>query len=103
MQIEITTAFVDRQATNPEDADVPVGKKLTVTAERGAELIGLGLAVDRSPPARTPAATKRAAPATRKKPATKAAPQSIPAPTPNPDTAQAATPATDAVDTTADA
>lgn len=44
MWIEITTAFIDKTARDPEDAEVPVGKKMNVTAERGAELIDLGLA-----------------------------------------------------------
>lgn len=44
MWIVITTAFIDKLADDPEDAEVPVGKKMNVTAERGAELIGLGLA-----------------------------------------------------------
>lgn len=45
MRIKSTTAFTDKQAKAPEDADVPEGKEFTVTAERGAELIALGLAV----------------------------------------------------------
>jgi hypothetical protein len=44
MRIKITTAFTDLQAKDPDDADVPVDKEITVTAERGAELIALGLA-----------------------------------------------------------
>ncbi|MCP4025932.1 MAG: hypothetical protein GY736_06440 [Sphingomonas sp.] len=44
MRIKITTAFTDLQAKDPADADVPAGKEMTVTAERGAELVELGLA-----------------------------------------------------------
>lgn len=44
MRIKITTAFTDKQAKDPADADVPAGKEMTVTAERGAELVALGLA-----------------------------------------------------------
>lgn len=44
MRIKITTAFIDQQAKDPADAEVPAGKVITVTAERGAELIDLGLA-----------------------------------------------------------
>lgn len=44
MWIRVTTAFIDKQAADPADADVPVGKKLNVTAERGQELIDLKLA-----------------------------------------------------------
>lgn len=49
MRISVTTAFVDREALaknpdDPEAATVPVGKKLTVTADRGRELIDLGVA-----------------------------------------------------------
>lgn len=44
MRIKILTAFTDLQAKDPADADVPAGKEVTVTAERGAELVALGLA-----------------------------------------------------------
>jgi len=44
MRIKITTAFIDKQAKDPEDALVPVDKEITVTAERGTELIDLGIA-----------------------------------------------------------
>ncbi|WCP71554.1 hypothetical protein [Sphingomonas hankookensis] len=45
----MTTAFVDREALaknpdDPEAANVPVGKTMTVTADRGRELIDLGVA-----------------------------------------------------------
>ena len=88
MQIQTTSAFIDRQATNPADAEVPAGKRMTVTAERGAELIGLRLAIDVSPrkPKPTarrakppqPARTKAAPP----KPASKSPPKPAPAPPP---------------------
>lgn len=44
MWIVITTPFIDKQAEDPKDAEVPAGKKMNVTAERGQELIDLGLA-----------------------------------------------------------
>ena len=44
MRINILTAFIDKQAKEAADAEVPAGKTITVTAERGAELIDLGLA-----------------------------------------------------------
>jgi len=44
MRIVITTAFIDKLAEDPKDAEVPAGKKMNVTAERGQELIDLGLA-----------------------------------------------------------
>lgn len=43
MWIKAKVPFIDKLAENPEDADVPVGKKLNVTADRGRELIDLGL------------------------------------------------------------
>ena len=43
MRIEITTTFDD--LTKPEgEQRTDAGTKMTVTAERGAELVGLGLA-----------------------------------------------------------
>jgi hypothetical protein len=45
MWIQITTTFIDKHAADPSEAEVSAGKKLNVTAERGAELIDLGLAV----------------------------------------------------------
>lgn len=55
MRIKILTAFTDLQAKDPADADVPAGKEMTVTAERGAELVDLGLAeaIDGHPAATT--------------------------------------------------
>lgn len=49
MRISVTTAFVDREALakkpdDPDTATVPVGKTMNVTAERGRELIELGVA-----------------------------------------------------------
>jgi len=44
MRIKITSTFIDKQAKDPADAEVLVGKTITVTAERGGELIDLGLA-----------------------------------------------------------
>jgi hypothetical protein len=46
MRIKTTAAFTDKQAKTPEDEDVPAGREMTVTADRGAELIGFGLAVE---------------------------------------------------------
>lgn len=49
MRISVTTRFVDREVLakkpgDPDAADTPIGKKLTVTAARGAHLIALGFA-----------------------------------------------------------
>ncbi len=44
MRINILSTFIDKQAKDRADAEVPAGKIITVTAERGAELIDLGLA-----------------------------------------------------------
>ena len=44
MRITITRTFTDLQAKDPDDADIEAGTSITVTAERGAELIALGLA-----------------------------------------------------------
>ncbi|WP_159981916.1 MULTISPECIES: hypothetical protein [unclassified Novosphingobium] len=44
MWIVITAPFIDKLAEDPKDAEVPAGKKMNVTAERGQELIDLGLA-----------------------------------------------------------
>jgi len=44
MRIKITTTFIDRQATNPAKAEIEAGTELTVTAERGAELVAAGVA-----------------------------------------------------------
>lgn len=44
MRIRITTTFIDKQAKDPADAEIKAGKDITVTAERGAELIALGIA-----------------------------------------------------------
>lgn len=44
MRIKILRTFTDKQAKDPADAEVPAGKTITVTAERGGELIDLGLA-----------------------------------------------------------
>lgn len=85
MRIKITTTFLDKQADDP-DAEVPAGTELTVTAERGTELIGLGVAVDISP--KEPRATAKPA-RRRPKSAPKAAapaPAPIPAADPVPDT-----------------
>jgi len=64
MRIEITSPFIDKQATDPENADVAAGTKMTVTAERGAELVGLRLAIEIDTPAK-PAPTTRKAPKPR--------------------------------------
>lgn len=52
MRIETTSPFIDKQATDPENADVAAGTKMTVTAERGAELVDLRLAVEIDTPAK---------------------------------------------------
>lgn len=44
MRIRTIIAFIDMQAKVPEDAEVPAGKEITVTAQRAAELIALGIA-----------------------------------------------------------
>lgn len=46
MRIKIIRTFTDLQAKDPEKAEIEAGSEITVTAERGAELIGLGLAED---------------------------------------------------------
>ncbi|MHA0333663.1 hypothetical protein [Sphingomonas aquatilis] len=55
MRIRITTTFTDLQAKDPADAEIEAGKEITVTAERGAELVALGLAepIDGQPAADT--------------------------------------------------
>jgi hypothetical protein len=58
MRIQITSPFIDKQAADPENADVAVGTKMTVTAERGAELVRLRLAVDIDTPAKPAPARK---------------------------------------------
>lgn len=57
MRIEITTAFNDLTKPEDEDRRVEVGTKMTVTAERGAELIGIGLAKDLTDDAPAPSET----------------------------------------------
>jgi hypothetical protein len=58
MRIEITSPFIDKQATDPENADVAAGTKMTVTAERGAELVNLRLAIEIDTPAKPAPARK---------------------------------------------
>jgi hypothetical protein len=89
MWIVITNPFIDKLADDPEAANVPAGKKMNVTADRGAELMGLGLAEesdsDAAPaPASKPARTRAKAKAKAKpKPkAEKSAPVIGPAPAP---------------------
>ena len=77
MRIEITSPFVDKQATDPENADVAVGTKMTVTAERGGELVDLRLAIEIDTPAK-PARPARKAPKARTETA-RAAPVQKPA------------------------
>lgn len=45
MKIKITRAFIDRQAKNVEDREVPAGKVIDVSTARAKELIDLQLAV----------------------------------------------------------
>lgn len=77
MRIEITSPFIDKQATDPDNADVAAGTKMTVTAERGAELVDLRLAVEIDTPAK-PARPARKAPKSRTRSA-RAAPVQKPA------------------------
>ncbi|MEG3084003.1 hypothetical protein U1707_10155 [Sphingomonas sp. PB2P12] len=77
MRIEITSPFIDKQAIDPENADVAVGTKMTVTAERGAELVNLRLATEIETPAK-PARPARKAPKARTESA-RAAPVQKPA------------------------
>ncbi|VVT20310.1 hypothetical protein SPHINGO391_470052 [Sphingomonas aurantiaca] len=44
MRIEITNDFNDLNATDEDKRFVAAGSRMTVTAERGAELIGLRIA-----------------------------------------------------------
>lgn len=59
MRIKATTAFTDKQAKTLEESHVPEGKEFTVTAERGAELVGLGLAVEVGSSSTAPAKTRK--------------------------------------------
>jgi hypothetical protein len=79
MRIKTTAAFTDKQAKTPEDEDVPAGREMTVTADRGAELIGFGLAVEIEGAAKKPA---RKPPAPRKSPTVALAAQTAPSPPP---------------------
>ncbi|TYC93046.1 hypothetical protein [Novosphingobium sp. BW1] len=68
MRIRATREFIDREADDPKDARVLVGKQLTVTAKRGGQLIALKLAELAEPdglekmaaPVAAPSATKGA-------------------------------------------
>lgn len=60
MRIEITSPFIDKQAADPENADVAVGTKMTVTAERGAELVDLRLAIEIETPAKSSRTPRKA-------------------------------------------
>jgi len=77
MRIEITSPFIDKQATDPGNADVAAGTKMTVTAERGAELVNLRLAIEIDALAK-PARPARKAPKARTESA-RAAPVQKPA------------------------
>lgn len=63
MRIRITTTFTDLQATDPEKAEVPALTEMTVTAERGAQLVSLGIAeeIESKPTAKKRRARKQAA------------------------------------------
>jgi hypothetical protein len=52
MRIKILTTFIDKQATDPEKSEIAEGTEMTTTTERGAELVGLGLAIDLTPKAK---------------------------------------------------
>jgi hypothetical protein len=67
MRIKITVAFTDKQAKDPAEAEVPAGKELAVTAERGAELIGLRIAVEIPERATSKPAARKAKPASKPK------------------------------------
>jgi len=82
MRIKITRTFIDRQASDPAKAEVEGGTELTVTVERGAELVAAGVAEEVG----APAAPRRGRPR-RAKPADQA---------PAPAVAPAAPPAVDA-------
>lgn len=59
MRIRVTTAFLDRQETDPEKSEVAADSVITVTAERGAELIALGLAVENDAKSESTSTTKQ--------------------------------------------
>lgn len=79
MWIVTTTAFIDKQAEDPEQADVPAGKKMNVSAERGNELIDMGLAEEAAAPSAKPAKA-RVKPARKAKAPAPIAPLPEPAP-----------------------
>ena len=97
MRIEVLMPFTDLQADDPAAADRSTGDKLTVAAERGAELVGLGLAAEIDPPVKKaaskpsqdkPTPAKRASPRKTRSKATASAPVAPPAtptPAPSPD------------------
>lgn len=66
MWIVITAPFIDKQAEDPDEANVPAGKRMNVTADRGKELIDLGLAeasdTDSAKPAKAEAGNHPIAP-----------------------------------------
>ena len=64
MRIEITQDFNDLEATNEDDRRVVAGTKMTVTAERGAQLVGLRIATEIDAPAKQSSKPKRSKPAT---------------------------------------
>lgn len=77
MWIVITRPFIDRQAEKPEDAEVPAGKKMNVTAERGAQLVRLGLAEASETDEQEPALSKPARARAPAKPKVKPAPPAV--------------------------
>lgn len=81
MRIEITQDFNDLEAADENDRRVVAGTKMTVTADRGTQLVDIGFAVELDTPAKKPTAAKR----------TKAA--APPAPAPAPQTASDPAPA----------
>lgn len=83
MRIKTIITFIDKLAKDPADAEVPAGKELTVTAERGAELVGLRVAEEipeRSAPKAKPATKPKA-----KVQPTAVPPAPVPAPEPSKD------------------
>lgn len=59
MRIEITQDFNDLEAADEKDRHVVAGTKMTVTAERGAQLVGLRIATEIDATAKQPSKPKR--------------------------------------------
>ncbi len=67
MRVRVTTTFIDKQAKDPADAEIKEGRALTVSQERGDELIAAGVAIldepKKSAPRKRQSARKAADPA----------------------------------------